>query len=718
MTDSCNLICDQANCGRLATVFGLKGSTKEKCCEEHILALTRKEMTIYTIAAFNFIQCTEDVTLYETRRKRIVAGVGNLGILSSFYEAEVRNTLENLEKSKRNTVKLVEEYYTDLTMEINRIFEETREVIEKIRGNFDEYLMTRNAELGEYEEILCSELKDVPGFLRKLLEFREEIKGKTQEKRAQIDWRLVKSLRFSHIESDIKVAGNAYLEEGASEKSQFRYERSLKLLSKGWNLLKKNCIQEKNAVVLGLILGEVLCLHFAKYDESEEVFRKCLEIEEKIDPNSTDISRIKNWLCANYYYSAKYGEAENLALQVLQSKIINAEDYWPAVYYLSSCHLTTGKANQTLIQQYLNASVPYTVPESRLLRLCSAAMLSKMNGLDDEAESLYWEAQSLGTKHCPTSILTVDNCYQLGKLYDDIGRVEEAMRKYTEAQALYLVHYPASMQSASTLYSQAVIYTNTGKLQDAEIRFLEAHSIFAMHYTTSLQRANNLRDLAALYMLLNRYNEAECIFLEAEELYSTFYPLTLSSAINYTQLTKLYHKMSRLTEAIEKGTKGQHLCNAHFRESIHHAESLLALGNVYFDAKDMNEAENMYKKALKLFKKIEPNCASAAFANHSFGRYYREKDKKSQAEKYFLAAYEIYSKYFPGSLDSAENMLALGLLCLDSGKREAGISFLQAASECWRKCGVENTELKKVLTRLRSDAQKRSPTQTKEETGS
>ena len=702
--DASNLVCDLQSCGNLSTVFGLKGSTKEKRCEEHILDLIRKEMTIYNISAYQFIQTAEDVSQYELRRKQVTAGLGNLDIVSSFYEAQLRTAISGLDKSKGNTLRLVEEYYAELTTQIETKFEQARVEMIKMKENLEVYMKLKEAKLSENEEILCRNLTDVAGFLKKLLSVGEAVRVQTQAIRSQIDWRLMKSLRYSPIDKDVKGASSIYLEEGGNEKAWFHYEKSLKLLSKGWNLLKTNQIEEWDAVVLGLILGEVLCLHFAKYDESEEVFRKCLEIEEKIDPNSTDISRIKNWLCANYYYSAKYGEAENLALQVLQSSAVNSQTSLTALYYYSSCQWMQGKTGQeALIQQYLNTSILCNTPETQLLKLGTIAMLKRMKGLNDEAESLYWEAQSLGAKNSPTSILTVDNCYQLGKLYDDIGRVEEAMRKYTDAQALYAVHYPASIQSACALYSLAAIFTKIGKLKEAEVKFLEAHAIFSTYYPKSLQRANNLRDLATLFTNLNRYDEAECIFLEAEELFSTFYPLTLSSAINYTQLTKLYHKMSRLTEAIEKCTKGKHIFSAHFSKSPHFAHNLAILANIYFEAGNLDDAEKHFRKALKLFKKVDPKSANLASASNSFGVFCREKGRKVEAERCFSDAYDIYSNNYPNSLEGAQNMLNMGLLYRDMGRREAAISFVTGAAECWRKHGIEKQDVEGLLIALRSD---------------
>jgi len=701
--DASNLVCDLPDCGNFSTVFGLKGSTKEKRCEQHILDLTRKEMTIYSISAYQFIEKSSDVPLYEARRKQITAGAGNLEIVNSFYEAELRTAMRDVEKAKSNSLRLVEEYYEDLAKEVTEKFEGARRQIEEMKQHFEHYLMSKSADLGENEVSLCRNLKDVPGFLRILLNVGEAVKVKTQEKRCQIGWKLIKSLRFSPLDKDIKAASSVYLEEGANERAQFRYEKSLKLLSKGWSLLQHRRIEEREAVVLGLLLGEVMTLHFAQYEEAEEVFRSCLGIEERTDVNSADCMRLRNWIVAIYYYSTRYEEAETLALQVIQNSTTNGQAYWTAVYYLCSCHWVQGKSTQALVQQYLSKSVPCPTAEAHMLKLCASSLLNRMNGKLQEAEDLHWEAQSLAAKSFPTSIFAVDNCYQLGSLYDEMGRREEALRKYSDALSLYVTHFPLSIQSASSLYALAVIYANTGRLKEAEVKFLEAHSILSAHYSKSLLRAANLRDLATLYTTLGRHDEADCIFLEAEALYSTYFPLSHSAGINYNNIAKLYQKMKKTDEAIERASKGKHIFKAHFSKSPQYAHNMLILANLYFEVADLTNAEKMYRKSLKLFKKVDPSSFNCAYACHSFGLYCREKGRKVEAERSFSDAYEIYTKHYPGSLEGAQNMLSMGLLYYDMGRRDAAISFVSGALECWRRCGIEKADTEALLMKMRSE---------------
>ena len=701
--DDLNLICDQPGCGNFSTVFGLKGSVKEKRCEEHILDLTRKEMTIYSISAYKFIENSDDVPIYEARRKRVTAGAGNLEIVSSFYEAEVRTAMNGLEKAKGNTLRLVEEYYEDLAREVMEKFDDARRQLERMKQNFEEYLMSKCVDLGENEESLCRNLKDVAGFLRKLLNVGEAVKTKTQLKRCQIDWRLIKSLRFSPLDKDVKSASSVYLEESVGERSQFRYEKSLKLLNKGWSLLHRRRIEERETVLLGLLLGEVLSLHFAQYTEAEEVLTRCLSIEERTDASSGDCMRLRNLLAAIYYYSTKYEEAENTASQVIHNSAANGSAYWTAVYYLCSCHWVQGKSSQSLLTQYISKSIPCPTAEAQMMKLCASALLNRMNGHQQEAEDLHWEAQSVATKSFPLCIYAVDNCYQLGSLYDDMGRREEAMQKYSDAQSVYMTHFPTVIQSACSLYALAVIYANTGRLKEAEVKFLEAHSIFSTYYSKTIQRAANLRDLATLYTTLARFDEADCIFQEAEAIYSTYFPLSHSAAINYNNIAKLYQKLKRTNEAIERATKGKHIFKAHFPKSPQFAHNMLILANFYFELGNLSDAEKMYRKSLKLFKKVDAMSFNCANACHCFGLYCREKGRKVEAERSFSDAYDIYNKHYPGSLEGAQNMLSMGMLYQDMGRRDASISFVSGALECWRRCGIEKPDVEALLLKMRSE---------------
>lgn len=51
-----NLFCEERNCGLSAHTFGFVNETKQKACKKHSLTLIKKQITVYDIAAFIFMQ--------------------------------------------------------------------------------------------------------------------------------------------------------------------------------------------------------------------------------------------------------------------------------------------------------------------------------------------------------------------------------------------------------------------------------------------------------------------------------------------------------------------------------------------------------------------------------------------------------------------------------------------------------------------------------------
>lgn len=58
-----NVFCDELNCGLPAQFFGFVGRLKQKACEEHLQALTTKKVTLYSIAALDFLKSPEDTSV-------------------------------------------------------------------------------------------------------------------------------------------------------------------------------------------------------------------------------------------------------------------------------------------------------------------------------------------------------------------------------------------------------------------------------------------------------------------------------------------------------------------------------------------------------------------------------------------------------------------------------------------------------------------------------
>ena len=73
------MLCDQ--CGQDAHVFALQASLKVKACKEHSVQLMEKHSTIFSIAAYHFIEQAENYPEYERRRNLATMHQGSFAAL-------------------------------------------------------------------------------------------------------------------------------------------------------------------------------------------------------------------------------------------------------------------------------------------------------------------------------------------------------------------------------------------------------------------------------------------------------------------------------------------------------------------------------------------------------------------------------------------------------------------------------------------------------------
>ena len=80
-----NWYCDQ--CGEKAAVFALQPLLKVKACPPHSLDLMKKHPSVFTIAAIDFIERTEDYADYVVRRDIVQKVQGTLTVLQERCES-------------------------------------------------------------------------------------------------------------------------------------------------------------------------------------------------------------------------------------------------------------------------------------------------------------------------------------------------------------------------------------------------------------------------------------------------------------------------------------------------------------------------------------------------------------------------------------------------------------------------------------------------------
>ncbi len=200
--------------------------------------------------------------------------------------------------------------------------------------------------------------------------------------------------------------------------------------------------------------------------------------------------------------------------------------------------------------------------------------------------------------------------YNLGLLYQRMGKLEEAEKAYREA----LILDPAYVKTHNNL---GLLYQRTGRDEEAQTSYREALRLdpaFSWAYS----------NLGSLYKKMGKYDEAEKAYREALR-------LDPCDAIAEYNLGLLYQALGKNDEAEKAYTEALRLepgyVKAHFN-----------LGNLYKKMGKKEEAEKAYRKALRL----EPGDASAQY---NLGLLYHSMGRCDDAEEAYMAALTINPEY-------------------------------------------------------------------------
>lgn len=200
--------------------------------------------------------------------------------------------------------------------------------------------------------------------------------------------------------------------------------------------------------------------------------------------------------------------------------------------------------------------------------------------------------------------------YNLGLLYQRMGKLEEAEKAYREA----LILDPAYVKTHNNL---GLLYQRMGRDEEAQVSYTEALRLdpaFSWAYS----------NLGSLYKKMGKYEEAEKAYREALR-------LDPSDAIAEYNLGLLYQALGRNDESEKAYVEA-------LRLEPNYVKVHFNLGNLYKKMGKKGEAELSYREALR----IEPNDASAQY---NLGLLYHSMERYDDAEESYMAALTINPEY-------------------------------------------------------------------------
>lgn len=132
-----NLLCDQ--CGQEAAVFSLQPPFKVKACRTHAVHLMEKHFSVFSIAAYNFIECAEDYAEYEARTDIVSQCQLTLSTLQQRNESSRTQAHSRLQSVQKTVQETVERSFQELGRKVDLRFELVQAELKTLSESLEKY---------------------------------------------------------------------------------------------------------------------------------------------------------------------------------------------------------------------------------------------------------------------------------------------------------------------------------------------------------------------------------------------------------------------------------------------------------------------------------------------------------------------------------------------------------------------------------------------------
>lgn len=395
----------------------------------------------------------------------------------------------------------------------------------------------------------------------------------------------------------------------------------------------------------------------ARYSEAEPLYRKALEIREKIfGAEALPVAESLNNVATLYYFLGRYSEGESLGGRALdiRKKAYGTEHALVAVSLnnlglLYNCQGKYYEAEPMYLmaleirEKIFGAEAPL-VAES----LANLASLYYAQGKYTDAETLYKRSIEI------EKVVLGPDHPELATGLNNLALVYHVQGKYSEAESLYkrsLEIWEKTLGAehpkiAASLSGLAVVYDAQGKYSEAED--LHKRSLEIWEKTVGPDHpevASCLSCLGLLYHSQKKYAEAEPLLARALAIRQKILgPEHAEVARVLNNLGMLYHSQGKLPVA-ERAFKE---AIAIFEKTLgsDHSEIATSLNNLaalYNALGDYTEAEPLYKRSIGVWEKsLGPEHPQVAIGFNNLGALYYAWGKYEVAEPFYMRAIKIW----------------------------------------------------------------------------
>ncbi len=457
-----------------------------------------------------------------------------------------------------------------------------------------------------------------------------------------------------------------------------------------------------------------------RYAEALPIFERAVKLgEERLATGSTFAMIRRLSLARLYFRLAMYERAEPLFSRLLEeSQRDEDERKKRKEEHLSSMHDSTAAMKQ--FSQAMKEKDPATARyfEERTRQL---------EGMTNQLDSM--NKSNAERSHAPQA----DYLYNLGQIYQKLGRYKDAEQQYQQAVGLSSKGYivmdlvllymdmgdyakakslaremqvkltgfggQGSDEKAILLDKQAQVYMALGNIQEAEKFLTGALKMWksVVHGGQEVYLMNTMNKLARVYRASGRYTEAQTLYHEARKVSPEKVEMVPpDGAPVISDLAQLQQELGMYTVATLSGTRARDVQRKGLGPTHPEtAATVMMLGELYKDQGDYEAAKKHFEEAGKSFEdrlgKSHPSTASSLM---SLARLYRQWGKYDDAKPLYERALGIREeKLLADHLDIAESLTELARLHQDMGDfQEAERKFRRALQIHEKVLGFDHQE--------------------------
>jgi len=368
--------------------------------------------------------------------------------------------------------------------------------------------------------------------------------------------------------------------------------------------------------------------------------------------------------------------------------------------------------------QHANSASSDGLALARLLYRAGVAAWQR--GHLDTADALFCRALEIRHRSDPGSLAAADSLNSLGLVAWRRGRLDQAEELFQGAMTVAGRLRPGTLLVASYLNNLGLIARARGDLPEAEARYREALAIRERLAPVSAATAVSLNNLGNLARIRGDLVTAEQYHLRSIAIKERLAPRSEDVAVSWINLGTVARHREDLERAEQRCQRAVEILEQISPDSLDLANALECLGEVAVDRLDLDAAEEHQRRVMAIRERSVPGSLEAANSlvllgeidalrghpesaalryNQAYAMYLAnapaslfvadalehlsdlatgQKDLRS-AEKLLREALVLHQRLAPGSRDEADDLHVLGLLCLEQGRVEEALGFLEQA---------------------------------------